>query len=242
MELQVHIKKAIGAFRLEADLTTDKGLLSLLGPSGCGKTLTLKCIAGIERPDEGRIYLGDRVLFDSEKRIDLPPQKRRVGYMFQDYALFPHMTVRQNILAGMGRRPDPSLADPYLERFRISDLSERLPRELSGGQKQRTAMARIAAQDPDVILLDEPFSALDTMLKWELEKEMLQMLSEEKKPVVFVSHDLDEVWRMGGDVCLMKEGQTGAILSTEQFFDDLKQGSSQLMPGWKVVPPEDGIV
>ena len=94
MELQVHIKKAIGAFRLEADLTTDKGLLSLLGPSGCGKTLTLKCIAGIERPDEGRICLGDRVLFDSEKKIDLPPQKRRVGYMFQDYALFPHMTVR----------------------------------------------------------------------------------------------------------------------------------------------------
>ena len=242
MELQVHIKKAIGAFRLEADLTTDQGLLSLLGPSGCGKTLTLKCIAGIERPDEGRICLGDRVLFDSEKRIDLPPQKRRVGYMFQDYALFPHMTVRQNILAGMGRRPDPSLADPYLERFRISDLSERLPRELSGGQKQRTAMARIAAQDPDVILLDEPFSALDTMLKWELEKEMLQMLSEEKKPVVFVSHDLDEVWRMGGDVCLMKEGQTGAIFSTEQFFNDLKHGSSQLMPGWKVIPPEDGIV
>ena len=182
MKLQVHIKKAIGAFRLEADLATDEGLLSLLGPSGCGKTLTLKCIAGIERPDEGRICLGDRVLFDSEKKIDLPPQKRRVGYMFQDYALFPHMTVRQNILAGMGKRPDPSLADPYLERFRIADLSERLPRELSGGQKQRTAMARIAAQDPDVILLDEPFSALDTMLKWELEKEMLQMLSEEKKP------------------------------------------------------------
>ena len=238
MELQVHIKKTIGTFRLESDLQSDSGLLSLLGPSGCGKTLTLKCIAGIERPDEGRIILGSRVLFDSEKKINLPPQKRRVGYMFQDYALFPHMTVRQNILAGMGRKPDPSLADPFLEQFRIADLGDRLPRELSGGQKQRTAMARIAAQDPDVILLDEPFAALDTMLKWELENEMLQMLSEEKKPVIFVSHDLDEVYRMGGNVCMMKEGRTGAILSTEQFFDDLKKGTSELMPGWKVIPPE----
>ena len=130
MELQVHIKKTIGTFRLESDLQSDNGLLSLLGASGCGKTLTLKCIAGIERPDEGRIILGSRVLFDSEKKINLPPQKRRVGYMFQDYALFPNMTVRQNILAGMGRKPDPSLADPFLERFRIAELSNRLPREL----------------------------------------------------------------------------------------------------------------
>ena len=237
MELQVHIKKRLGEFCLEANLSSGDGLLSLLGASGCGKTLTLKCIAGIERPDEGRIILGSRVLFDSDQKINLPPQKRRVGYMFQDYALFPHMTVRQNILAGMGRKPDPSLADPFLERFRIADLGERLPRELPGGQQQRTAMARIAAQDPDVILLDEPFAALDTMLKWELENEMLQMLSEEKKPVIFVSHDLDEVYRMGSNVCMMKEGRTGAILSTEQFFDDLKKGTSELMPGWKVIPP-----
>ncbi len=237
MELQVHIKKRLGEFCLEADLTSGNELISLLGPSGCGKTLTLKCIAGIERPDEGRIVLDGHVLFDSDKKVNLPPQKRRVGYMFQDYALFPNMTVRQNILAGMGRKPDPSLADPFLERFRIAELSNRLPRELSGGQKQRTAMARIAAQDPDVILLDEPFSALDTMLKWELENEMIQMLSKEKKPAIFVSHDLDEVYRMGGNVCLMKEGRTGAILSTEQFFDELKKGSSELMPGWKVIPP-----
>ena len=105
MELQVHIKKRLGEFCLEANLSSGDGLLSLLGASGCGKTLTLKCIAGIERPDEGRIILGSRVLFDSDQKINLPPQKRRVGYMFQDYALFPHMTVRQNILAGMGRKP-----------------------------------------------------------------------------------------------------------------------------------------
>ena len=163
MELHVQIKKTIGSFRLETDLRVGAQLLSLLGPSGCGKSMTLKCIAGIERPDEGRITLGERVLFDSSKKICLPPQERRVGYMFQDYALFPNMTVRRNILAGMGRRPDPSAADPFLERFHIADLADRYPSELSGGQKQRTAMARIIAQDPDVILLDEPFAALDTM-------------------------------------------------------------------------------
>ena len=237
MELHVHIRKTIGSFTLEADLDTGNTLLSLLGPSGCGKTMTLKCIAGIEKPDEGRITLGDRILFDSAQKIDLPPQQRHVGYMFQDYALFPNMTVRQNVLAGMGRRPDPALADPFLERFRIADLQDRLPGELSGGQKQRTAMARIAAQDPDVILMDEPFSAMDTMLKWELEQEMLQTLSEAEKPVLFVSHDLDEVYRMGGNVCCMKEGRTGAIISTEEFFEELKRGSSSLLPGWRVFPP-----
>ena len=238
MKLHVHIKKKISEFSLAVDLEMTDGLLSLLGPSGCGKTMTLKCIAGIENPDEGFIKLGDRVLFDSRKKICLPPQKRRVGYMFQDYALFPHMTVRQNVLTGMGRRPDPASADPFLERFRIADLHDRLPEELSGGQKQRVAMARIAAQDPDVILMDEPFSAMDTMLKWELEQEMLETLSEAEKPVLFVSHDLDEVYRMGGNICCMKDGKTGNIISNEEFFEDLKNGNSELLPGWRILPPE----
>ena len=238
MKLQVHIRKRIGSFFLEADLETENGILSLLGPSGCGKTMTLKCISGIERPDEGTITLGSRVLFDSAQKVNVIPQKRHTGYMFQDYALFPHMTVRENILAGMGRKPARSAADPFLEQFRIADLGDRLPGELSGGQKQRTAMARIAAQDPEVILMDEPFSAMDTMLKWELEQEMLQTLSQAGKPVIFVSHDLDEVFRMGGNICCMRDGKTGAIISAEQFFDDLKAGRSDLMPGWRVLPPE----
>ena len=268
MELTVHIRKKLGSFTLESDLETGGELLSLLGPSGCGKSMTLKCIAGIEKPDEGRITLGSRILFDSEKKINLPPQQRRVGYMFQDYALFPNMTVRQNVLAGMhpgraahtgqglrdadsavtgrsrkllpvrSRRPDPSAADALLEKFRIANLADRLPRELSGGQKQRVAMARIAAQDPDVILMDEPFSAMDTVLRWELQREMLDMLKSAGKPVLFVSHDLDEVYRMGGNVCTMEEGKTGAIVSTGRFFEDLKNGNSQFMPGWKVIPPE----
>ena len=238
MSLSVHISKKLGAFRLQADFEAGDRILALLGPSGCGKSMTLKCIAGIEQPDEGFISLSGRVLYDSSKRINLPPQKRRVGYMFQNYALFPNMTVRKNVLAGMGKRPDPSLADPLLENFRISDLADRLPQELSEGQKQRTAMARIMAQQPDVILMDEPFSALDTVLKWQLETEMLKALSEAGRPVVFVSHDIDEVFRMSGEVCSMNEGRTMATTGSKEFFDELRNGSAGLMPGWRILPPD----
>ena len=238
MTLSVHIRKKIGEFILQSDFEAEDGILALLGPSGCGKSLTLKCIAGIEQPDEGRITLGDRILFDSSAKVSLPPQKRRVGYMFQNYALFPNMTVRKNVLAGMGKKPDLSWVDPYLERFRIADLADRLPHQLSEGQKQRTAMARIMAQAPDVILLDEPFSALDTVLKWQLEQEMLQVLSDEKKPVLFVSHNIDEVWQLSREVCSMKEGRTLGKVSVEEFFRQLKEGAAGLMPGWRVLPPE----
>ncbi len=239
MSLCVHISKKIGDFSLHSDFETGEGTLALLGPSGCGKSLTLKCIAGIEQPDEGVITLSGRTLFDSSRKINLPPQKRRVGYMFQDYALFPNMTVRKNVLAGMGKRPAPELADPFLEQFRIADLADRFPQELSGGEKQRVAMARIIAQSPDVILLDEPFSALDTILKWQLEQEMLQVLADVKRPVVFVSHDLDEVYRMSRDVCPMQDGKTQETVPSEEFFRQLKEGNASLMPGWRILPPQE---
>ena len=242
MVLSVHIRKKLRHFCLQADFEVKDKVLALLGPSGCGKSMTLKCIAGIEQPDEGLISLSCRILFDSSRKINLPPQKRRVGYMFQNYALFPNMTVRKNVLAGMGRKPDPALADPFLERFRIGELADSLPNELSEGQKQRTAMARIAAQAPDVILLDEPFSALDTVLKWQLEQEMLQVLTEEKKPTIFVSHNIDEVYRMSREVCSMKDGRILEKISSEEFFDQLKEGTAGLMPGWKILPPGQGDV
>ena len=238
MTLSVHIRKKLRSFCLQADFETEDGILALLGPSGCGKSMTLKCIAGIERPDEGIISLSGRVLFDSSRKINLPPQKRRVGYMFQDYALFPNMTVRKNVLAGMGKKPDPASADPFLEKFRIADLADRLPGELSEGQKQRTAMARIAAQAPDVILLDEPFSSLDIVLKWQLEKEMLQVLTEVKKPTIFVSHNIDEVYRMSREVCAIKDGKTQEQISAREFFARLKDGTAGLLPGWRILPPE----
>ena len=174
--LQVRIKKKLGNFLLDVDFSMDGGIFAILGASGCGKSMTLKCIAGIERPDEGRIVLNDRVLFDSAKRINLPPQKRKVGYMFQDYALFPTMNVVQNIQAGMGRKPDPKKVREYITGFQLGGLEHHMPDQLSGGQKQRVAMARMLAAEPEVLLLDEPFAALDSYLKWKMEQQMLELL------------------------------------------------------------------
>ena len=151
--LQVRIKKKLGNFLLDVDFSMDGGIFAILGASGCGKSMTLKCIAGIERPDEGRIVLNDRVLFDSAKRINLPPQKRKVGYMFQDYALFPTMNVVQNIQAGMGRKPDPKKVREYIAGFQLGGLEHHMPDQLSGGQKQRVAMARMLAAEPEVLIL-----------------------------------------------------------------------------------------
>ena len=156
----------------------DGGVFAILGASGCGKSMTLKCIAGIERPDEGRIVLNDRVLFDSKKKINLPPQKRKVGYMFQDYALFPNMNVIQNIQAGMGRKPDQKKVQEYITGFHLTGFEKHMPDQLSGGQKQRVAMARMLAAEPELLLLDEPFAALDSYLKWKMEQQMMDLLKD----------------------------------------------------------------
>ena len=158
MALYVDIEKKCGDFLLKVKFTAQKEVLGLLGASGCGKSMTLKCIAGIEKPDKGVIRLDDKVFFDSEKRIHLPVQKRRVGYLFQDYALFPNMTVLQNILCSAG---DRKKASEYVKRFFLDGKEQLYPAQLSGGQKQRTAMARMLAGEPEILMLDEPFTALD---------------------------------------------------------------------------------
>jgi len=170
MSLKVNIKKRLGNFNLDVAFETERGVFAILGASGCGKSMTLKCIAGIETPDEGRIELNGRILYDSAKKINLTPQKRRVGYMFQDYALFPNMTVEQNIKAGMGKHPEEEKVRSYINRFRLEGMEKHYPAQLSGGQKQRVAMARMIASEPDILLLDEPFSALDSYLKWRRSK------------------------------------------------------------------------
>lgn len=151
----------------------------MLGASGCGKSVTLKCIAGIMTPDKGRIELDGQVLFDAEKGINLPPQKRRVGYLFQQYALFPNMTVVQNICCGIRARgaERERLVREQMRRFQLEGLEKSYPAQLSSGQQQRVALARILAGEPKAILLDEPFSALDSYLKWSLEAELTQMLA-----------------------------------------------------------------
>ena len=233
MSLKVNIKKRLGNFNLDVAFETERGVFAILGASGCGKSMTLKCIAGIETPDEGRIELNGRVLYDSAKKINLTPQKRHVGYMFQDYALFPNMTVEQNIKAGMGKHPEEEKVRSYINRFRLEGLEKHYPAQLSGGQKQRVAMARMIASEPDILLLDEPFSALDSYLKWELEQEMRDMLAEVQKPVLFVSHNRDEVYRLCSMVSCIDHGKMEVIEKTKEFFHNPKTKTAAVLSGCK---------
>ncbi len=193
--LEVQIYKKLAEFDLDISFQVNDNILGLMGASGSGKSMTLKCIAGIEMPDQGRIVLNGRVLFDSEKKINVPIQKRNVGYMFQSYALFPNMNVYENISVGLRARKVKDVdivVQKVMQQFRIFELASRYPKQLSGGQRQRVALARLIAYEPDVLLLDEPFSALDEDLK----KDLLQELKSElqiSKPVIFVSHDKEEV-------------------------------------------------
>ena len=233
MSLKVNIKKRLGNFNLDVAFETERGVFAILGASGCGKSMTLKCIAGIETPDEGRIELNSGVLYDSAKKINLTPQKRRVGYMFQDYALFPNMTVEQNIKAGMGKHPEEEKVRSYINRFRLEGMEKHYPAQLSGGQKQRVAMARMIASEPDILLLDEPFSALDSYLKWELEQEMRDMLAEVQKPVLFVSHNRDEVYRLCSMVSCIDHGKMEVIEKTKEFFHNPKTKTAAVLSGCK---------
>ena len=190
MSITVDIRKKLGDFSLAISFETDAGRIGILGPSGCGKSMTLKSIAGIERPDAGHISIDGRVLFDSRQKINLKPQKRRVGYMFQNYALFPTMTVTQNIAAGQGISAER--VREMIERFRLQGLEKHYPSELSGGQQQRVALARIMAYRPDLILLDEPFSALDSHLRFRLQNETGRILREFGRTALLVSHDRED--------------------------------------------------
>ena len=193
--LEVQIYKKLAEFDLDISFQVDDNILGLMGASGSGKSMTLKCIAGIETPDQGRIVLNGRVLFDSEKKINVPIQKRNVGYMFQNYALFPNMNVYENISVGLRARKVKDVdivVQKVMQQFRIFELASRYPKQLSGGQRQRVALARLMAYEPDVLLLDEPFSALDEDLKEDLLQELKSEL-QISKPVIFVSHDKEEV-------------------------------------------------
>lgn len=193
--LEVQIYKKLAEFDLDVSFQVDDCILGLMGASGSGKSMTLKCIAGIETPDQGRIVLNNRVLFDSEKKINVPIQKRNVGYMFQSYALFPNMNVYENISVGLRARKVKDVdivVQKVMQQFRVFELASRYPKQLSGGQRQRVALARLMAYEPDVLLLDEPFSALDEDLKEDLLQELKSEL-QISKPVIFVSHDKEEV-------------------------------------------------
>lgn len=219
MTLSVDIQKRLGSFLLRVSFSTQEGITGLLGASGCGKSVTLKCIAGLMTPDSGKIVLNDRVLFDSSQNIDIPAQKRRVGYLFQQYALFPNMTVARNIAAGVRERHRrPEEVRRLLTAFQIADCADRYPQALSGGQQQRAALARILASHPEALLLDEPFSALDSSLKLQVEAELSGYLSSFRGPILFVSHDQAEIRRSCQTVCVLHRGSSQAMLSAEALF------------------------
>jgi molybdate transport system ATP-binding protein len=246
MSLSVEIRKKLGQFHLEVCFHAKNVPLALLGASGCGKSVTLRCIAGIMRPDEGHIELDGQVLFDSTAHINLPPQRREVGYLFQNYALFPNMTVRQNIAVAVR---DKTLRETettaMIRRFRLDAVANQLPSQLSGGQQQRTALARILSSGPKALLLDEPFSALDSYLKYQLELELYETLTQFSGAVIWVSHDRSEVWRNCPQVCVLSDGRSQPVQTTRDLFNTPDTESAARLSGCKnfvtAVPSGDTI-
>jgi len=234
--LTCNIKKKLSGFSLDVNLTANPGVTALMGASGSGKSMTLRCIAGISRPDSGRIELNGVTLFDSEKKINLPPQARNTGFMFQDSALFPNMTVRQNIMAGAKKKPRPertAAAAALAETFHISRHLDKYPHELSGGEKQRCALARIMAGSPDILMLDEPFAALDSHLRWELELELAAAFQRFRKPVLYVSHNRDEVYRLCGGIAIIDHGKNEAARGKWELFENPETVQAARLTGCK---------
>ena len=224
MALQAKIKKKFSGFTLDVEFETKEGCMGILGASGCGKSMTLKCIAGIEKPDSGRIVLNGRVLFDSEKKINLPVQKRNVGYLFQNYALFPTMTVEQNLMVVMGgtKEEKRTKIKEQLERFELSGLEKRYPSQLSGGQQQRVALARMLLHQPEMIMLDEPFSALDYQTRLNVGDDIGQIIRQEGKSAILVTHDLSEAISLA-DRIIVLSGRPANIRQTVPLIFDLEQ-------------------
>ncbi len=241
MSLEVTIAKRFEGFTLHADFAAGNTAAAILGASGCGKSMTLRCIAGVVKPDSGRVVLDGRVLFDSEKGIDLPPQQRNVGLLFQNYALFPNMTVEQNILCALKKEKDPAArkaaCGSVLRAMRLEELAHRLPSELSGGQQQRAALARILAGRPRILMLDEPFSALDSYLREEVEGEVGSLLSNFDGTALLVTHDRNEAYRLCREMIVMDSGEVLRAGRTKEVFADPRRLTAARLTGCKNILP-----
>lgn len=238
MSLSVDLEKKLKDITLRISFKTDEnsGIHGILGASGCGKSMTLKCIAGIITPDKGRIVLNGRVLFDSEKKINLRVQDRKVGYLFQNYALFPNMTVRENIeiaASGRDKKEKRGNADRCMTLLQVEDLAENYPARLSGGQQQRAALARILASDPDVLMLDEPFSALDYYLKESIQLDLLNILKEYHGDILMVTHSRDEIYRFCRTIHVLEQGNMVVSGMTKDVFADPQAVAAAKLTGCK---------
>jgi len=208
--LDIRLRKRLESFDLNLELSVPAGITALFGPSGAGKSMTLACVAGLAQPDAGRIVLNGEVLFDADRNINRSPQRRSVGYVMQDYLLFPHMTVAQNIAFGLTRRSRAEkrhIVADALRRVGLAGFEQRAPAELSGGQQQRIALARTLVTNPRMLLLDEPFSALDEPTRARLHRDLLHLRAELDIPTLFVTHNLAEAYRLADNIAVLEAGR-----------------------------------
>ena len=241
--LKVNIDKKLGNFKLNVDFLVEKGIVGILGPSGCGKSLTLQAIAGLLKPDSGMISVGDRTLFNGKEKIDIPTRDRKIGYVFQNYALFPHLTVAENIgfgLKGLAKQEKNKKISELLGVVQLTGLETRYPNELSGGQQQRVALARTLITKPDILLLDEPFSALDQHVKKHLELELLDIIKQSFSGVVlFVTHNIEEAYRLCDYICLYDRGVNIQYGKKEEVLaSPISKAASQIVGCENVLPIE----
>jgi molybdate transport system ATP-binding protein len=221
--LKAILKRSLPGFKLDVEIYANHDLVAVMGPSGSGKTMSLQCLAGLCRPDEGYIELNNRVLFDSKKGINLPPGRRKVGFVFQNYALFPHLNVEDNIAYGIRHLPRTEVREKVkglLDLLHLDQLANRLPRQLSAGQQQRVAIARALAPGPEVLLLDEPFSALDTQLRERLELELLSLHAGFHGSMLLVTHDLVEGFKLGSKMAIFQGGKIIQSGSRDRVFNE----------------------
>lgn len=231
MSICLEIRKKFSGFSLDVSLEAGNETLSVLGASGSGKSLTLSCIAGIVKPDRGKIIIDGVTVFDSEKGINIPPQKRQTGLMFQDYALFPNMTVEENI--SVSRRNDAGKfeADELIRRFGLAGVRRLLPSQISGGQKQRTALARTLLSRPKILMLDEPLSALDRHLRFLTERELSAVFREFAGTVILVSHNIDEAFRLCERTAILHEGRTEISGAKHDVFSNPQTVHAAILTG-----------
>lgn len=239
MSIDISITKKFKDFTLQTSFRSDATVTGILGASGCGKSMTLRCIAGIERPDSGHIIINGKTLFDSQKHICLKPQQRRTGYLFQNYALFNKMSVERNIMAGArgSRTEKKEKAAELIHMFELDGLEKRFPHQLSGGQQQRTALARMLAADPEIILLDEAFSALDSQLRERLQYEFIKVLECSAIPAIIVSHDRDEIYKLTEDTVIMDNGRVCRCGNTKDVFLSPGDSVSARLTGCRNISP-----
>lgn len=245
MSLSVDIRKSYGGFMLNVAFEVGDETLGFLGASGCGKSLTLRCIAGIETPDEGRIVVNDKVFFDSEAGVNLTPQQRKTALLFQNYMLFPNLTVAENIGAGIGRAVGKEerarIISDELERFGLRGFGQRYPAQLSGGQQQRVALARMLAARPGILMLDEPFSALDAHLKGVLEQNLVSLFEAYEGTILYVSHDIDESLRFCDRIAVVDAGHIVEMSAGDDLVNRPQSVAGLKLSGCKNAVPVEWV-